>query len=77
MLLVIDVGNSNIVAGVYQDSELLVHWRFSTDRSKTADEYGILLSSMFGYSHVSMTEVTDIIISSVVPPLLVPLSRMC
>ena len=77
MLLVIDVGNSNIVAGVYQDSELLVHWRFSTDRSKTADEYGILLSSMFGYSHVSMNEVTDVIISSVVPPLLVPLSRMC
>ena len=76
MLLVIDVGNSNIVAGVYQDSELLVHWRFSTDRSKTADEYGILLSSMFGYSHVSMSEVTDVIISSVVPPLLVPLSRM-
>ena len=77
MLLVIDVGNSNIVAGVYQESELIVHWRFSTDRSKTADEYGILLSSMFGYSHVSMPEVTDIIISSVVPPLLVPLSRMC
>ena len=71
------MGNSNIVAGVYQDSELLVHWRFSTDRSKTADEYGILLSSMFGYSHVSMNEVTDVIISSVVPPLLVPLSRMC
>ena len=65
MLLVIDVGNSNIVAGVYQDSELLVHWRFSTDRSKTADEYGILLSSMFGYSHVSMNEVTDVIISAV------------
>ncbi|MGE4589649.1 MAG: type III pantothenate kinase [Acidaminococcaceae bacterium] len=77
MLLVIDVGNSNIVAGVYQDSELLVHWRFSTDRSKTADEYGILLSSMFGYSHVSMNEITDVIISTVVPPLLVPLSRMC
>ncbi len=77
MLLVIDVGNSNIVAGVYQDSELLVHWRFSTDRSKTADEYGILLSSMFGYSHVSMSEITDVIISTVVPPLLVPLSRMC
>ena len=48
MLLVIDVGNSNIVAGVYQDSELLVHWRFSTDRSKTADEYGILLSMKHG-----------------------------
>lgn len=76
MLLVIDVGNSNIVAGVYQDSELLVHWRFSTDRGKTADEYGILLSSMFGYSHVGMNEISNVIISTVVPPLLVPLSRM-
>ena len=46
MLLVIDVGNTNVVAGVYEGEELLVHWRFSSDRSKTADEYGILLSSM-------------------------------
>ena len=47
MLLVIDVGNTNIVAGVFDDKELVCHWRFSTDRSKTADEYGILLRSMF------------------------------
>lgn len=39
MLLVIDVGNTNIVAGVFDDKELVCHWRFSTDRSKTADEY--------------------------------------
>ena len=50
MLLVIDVGNTNIVAGVFDDKELVCHWRFSTDRSKTADEYGILLRSMFNYT---------------------------
>ena len=47
MLLVIDVGNTNIVAGVFDGKSLVSHWRFSTDRSKTADEYGILLRSMF------------------------------
>ena len=55
MLLVIDVGNTNIVAGVFDDKELVCHWRFSTDRSKTADEYGILLRSMFNYTPVSYT----------------------
>lgn len=77
MLLVIDVGNTNVVAGVYNAEELLVHWRFSSDRAKTADEYGILLGSMFNYSNMDMKEIDAIIISTVVPPLLVPLCRMC
>lgn len=77
MLLVIDVGNSNIVAGVYENKELLTHWRFSTDRTKTADEYGILLRSMFEYNDVNMKAVDSVIISSVVPPVLVPLCHMC
>ena len=77
MLLVLDVGNSNIVAGVYDKETLVVHWRFSTDRQKTIDEYGILLGNMFAYSNVSMQEITAITISTVVPPLLVPLSKMC
>lgn len=77
MLLVIDVGNTNIVAGVFDDKEVKVHWRFSTDRSKTADEYGILLRSMFQYSDVEMDNIDSIIISSVVPPVLIPLCHMC
>lgn len=77
MLLVIDVGNTNIVAGVFDDKELVRHWRFSTDRSKTADEYGILLRSMFNYTRMPMDQIKAIIISSVVPPLIVPLCHMC
>lgn len=77
MLLVIDVGNTNIVAGVFENRELKMHWRFSTDRSKTADEFGILLRSMFDYSDVPMNEVTSVIISSVVPPVQIPLCHMC
>lgn len=77
MLLVIDVGNTNIVAGVFDDKELVCHWRLSTDRSKTADEYGILLRSMFNYTRMPMDQIKAIIISSVVPPLIVPLCHMC
>lgn len=60
MLLVIDVGNTNIVAGVFDDKELVCHWRFSTDRSKTADEYGILLRSMFNYTRMPMDQIKAI-----------------
>ena len=77
MLLVIDVGNTNVVAGVYDGKKLLVNWRFSTDRSKTADEFGIMLGSMFAYSKIPMDGIKAIIISSVVPPVLVPLCHMC
>ncbi len=77
MILVIDLGNAKIVAGVFEVKELRTHWRLSTDRSKTADEYGILLRSMFDYCDVPMTEVTSIIMSSVVPPVVVPLCHMC
>ncbi len=77
MLLVIDVGNSNIVAGVYNGNKLEVSWRFASDRQKTVDEYGILLGSMFNYSKVDMKDIDNIAISTVVPPLLVPLVKMC
>ncbi|MBF1344492.1 MAG: type III pantothenate kinase, partial [Megasphaera micronuciformis] len=47
MLLVIDVGNTNMVLGVYKDTELLDHWRISTDRQRTTDEYGVLIRELF------------------------------
>ena len=69
MLLVIDVGNSNIVLGVY-DGELLVRsWRLSTDKSRTSDEYAVLLHSLFDQAGLDFSEVKASIISSVVPPL--------
>ncbi|MBP2662522.1 MAG: coaX [Firmicutes bacterium] len=77
MLLVIDVGNSNIVVGMYEGEELLYHWRISTDRQKTGDEYGMLLNNLFAYRGLKMENVDAIVISSVVPPLDVPLTKMC
>lgn len=76
MLLVFDVGNTNIVLGVYDGDDLLHHWRVSTDRLKTADEYGVLAKSLFDHRGISMTVIDAAIISSVVPPLMPPLTRM-
>ncbi|MFC2315445.1 MAG: type III pantothenate kinase, partial [Selenomonas massiliensis] len=77
MLLVLDIGNSNIVMGAYEGKKLLRHWRISTDRQKTGDEYGILINELFHYQGIRMTDIEAIIISSVVPPLVVPLRKMC
>ena len=77
MLLVLDIGNSNIVMGAYDGRKLLRHWRISTDRQKTGDEYGILINELFHYQGIRMTDIEAIIISSVVPPLVVPLRKMC
>ena len=76
MLLVFDVGNTNIVLGVYEGSHLLVNWRISTDRQKTTDENGKLVLSLFAYRNIAPHSVQAVIISSVVPPLMAPLSRM-
>ena len=77
MLLVFDIGNTNIVLGVYEGEELLRHWRISTDRQKTGDEYGMLINNLFSYGGLSIQDVSAIIISSVVPPLIVPIVKMC
>ena len=69
MLLVIDVGNSNIVLGIYEGERLVKDWRISTDKSKTTDEYGILVHDLFRLAGIAFADVTGIIISSVVPTL--------
>ncbi len=77
MLLVFDIGNTNIVLGAYEGEELLQHWRVSTDRQKTGDEYGMLINNLFAYGGLSIKDISEVIISSVVPPLVVPLVKMC
>ena len=77
MLLVIDVGNSNIVLGIYDGEALVRHWRISTDNSRTSDEYGVMLNSLFSLASLSFTQVKAIIISSVVPPLTGVLESLC
>ena len=66
-LLVVDVGNTNIVLGVYRGDELVASWRLATARERTADEYGILGKQLVGDALHSTLE--GAIVSSVVPPL--------
>lgn len=67
MILAIDVGNTHTVAGVYRGDELAHHWRFVTEPERTADEYGVLLQSLFAAQHLSLSAVAGMIVSSVVP----------
>lgn len=77
MLLVIDVGNTNTVLGVYHDGKLEYHWRIETSRHKTEDEFGMILRSLFDHSGLMFEQIDGIIISSVVPPIMFALERMC
>lgn len=69
MLLVIDVGNSNIVLGIYDADRLVRDWRISTDKAKTPDEYAILIHDLFRLAGIHFSDIKAIIISSVVPTL--------
>lgn len=70
MILTMDIGNTNTVLGLYENDDLKTHWRISTDRSKTPDEYGMLLKSLFESAGIDDDSVKSVIISSVVPPIL-------
>jgi type III pantothenate kinase len=68
MLLTIDVGNTNSVLGVFRGEELIAHWRLTTARAQTVDEYGVLTRNLFTLKGLDPKSVDGIIISSVVPP---------
>jgi type III pantothenate kinase len=69
MLLTIDVGNTNTVLGVFRGEELIAHWRLTTARLQTVDEYGVLTRNLFTLKELDPKEVRGVIISSVVPPM--------
>ena len=69
MILVIDVGNTNTVIGLFQGQELIHKFRISTVHHATADEYGILLAQLLERSHVNQEAITGAILASVVPQL--------
>ncbi len=77
VIFVFDVGNTNIVLGVYDNEELKHHWRIETNRNKTEDEYGMMIKELFDHVNLSFSEINGIIISSVVPPIMFALERMC
>ncbi len=87
MLLVVDVGNTNTVLGVFERStqesaagrvrKLIAHWRVSTNKSQTVDEYGVLFRNLFAMNGIEVSAVQGIVISSVVPPLDSTLREVC
>jgi type III pantothenate kinase len=78
LLLTIDVGNTNTVLGLHEGTEIRAHWRLTTRREQTADEYGILVRNLFASRGVAPGQIMGVALASVVPPLtsvLVSLSR--
>lgn len=69
MLLAIDIGNTNIVLGVFRGRKLIHHWKIQTESEKTSDEYGVTMLNLFSLSGPEKTEIKAVILSSVVPPL--------
>ncbi|MCG3172081.1 MAG: Type III pantothenate kinase [Myxococcota bacterium] len=69
MLLAVDVGNTNIVAGVFDGARLMGHWRLSSSRNRTGDEYTFILRGLLRDSGVDPEKIDGAIISNVVPPI--------
>ncbi len=81
MLLVLDVGNTNTVLGLFAagdgKGELLAHWRVATIPTQTVDEYGVLFRNLFAMADIKVAAIRGIIISSVVPPMDSVLREVC
>ncbi|MDR9857647.1 type III pantothenate kinase [Paenibacillus sp. VCA1] len=77
MILVIDIGNTNIVLGIYKGRELLHHFRLSTIRQSTSDEYGVWFHNLFHMSGIAVSDIEGVIMSSVVPPMVHTIDQMC
>lgn len=77
MIFVCDVGNTNIVLGIYQDTELTHHWRIATSREKTEDEFAMLIGDLLKHAKLTFTDFNGVVISSVVPSIMFALERMC
>jgi type III pantothenate kinase len=76
MLLAFDVGNTNIVLGVFHEGKLVQNWRMETIGHRSADEYGMMVNQLFGFEGLEISDVKDVIISTVVPSVLYTLQHM-
>jgi type III pantothenate kinase len=76
MLVAIDIGNTNVVAGVFRGAELTARFRLASDAERTADEYGALLTSLFGGRDLDPRDAEGVVIASVVPPLNATFERL-
>jgi len=70
MLLAIDIGNTNVVLGVFDKERLVENWRVGTNAQITPDEYAMIFKDLFGFARLEFSQIDGVIISTVVPPLL-------
>lgn len=70
MLVVVDVGNTNITIGIYEENTLLKSFRMTTKMERTSDEYGLVLLNFINMANIDKSQVSDVIISSVVPKMM-------
>lgn len=68
MLLAIDIGNTNVVVGIFDREKLAANWRVGTNSQITSDEYAMIFRDLFGFAGFEFRQVAGVIISSVVPP---------
>lgn len=67
MLVVMDIGNTNITIGIYKQDQLLGSYRLTTKMKRTSDEYGFMIMNFLNAAHIQAEDITDVIVSSVVP----------
>jgi len=77
MLLVIDVGNTNTVMGIYQQETLVQDWRIRTERNTTEDEFNVIVTSLFTTGAIEAAKIRQTVISCVVPPMVTILDSFC
>ena len=76
MLLAIDIGNTNIVLGVFDGTTIAQSWRLTTLRERTGDELGLLVDGLFSGARLDRKKISGVILASVVPPLTKPAQEM-
>jgi type III pantothenate kinase len=77
MLLVIDVGNTNTVMGIYRNKVLVTDWRIRTERNTTEDEFNVIVTSLFATGGIDAADIGQTVISCVVPPMVTILDSFC
>ena len=77
MIIVMDIGNSNIKAAVFEGKTMVKRWRIATDLTMTSDQYGIIMADLFRYHDLSMQSIRGAMISSVVPTVNYTIEHMC
>ncbi|MFH1886206.1 MAG: type III pantothenate kinase [Pseudomonadota bacterium] len=77
MLLVLDVGNTNVVMGVYDNQSLVADWRLTSGRESTADEFSVMARALLSEAGIRLEELSHTIVSCVVPPMRRTLEAFC